>query len=182
MIFFFLSPKTRSCSGEKKIGYPFLASQTIKSDLCRSKATTTATSPSIYTGCWRLFVSRGVVPSVLNITSAEMCFLRGALPLTGRRRRRRASRWTGRRREESHNRNHRPAFLGSFKHPLHQPLPDLSAYPLPPQLALKGTLARSFPLSTLETKGCVGCVFTRGPLSMSEVFSKSPLRFRFFPL
>lgn len=42
-----------------------------------------------------LFISRGVVPSVLNITSAEMCFLRGVLPLTGRRR---TSRWTGRQR------------------------------------------------------------------------------------
>lgn len=81
-------------------------------------------------------------------------------------------------REGSHDRNHRLAFF-SFKHPLHQPPPDLSSIPCRLSSRSKEcSCTRSFPLFTSEAKGCVSDVFL--PAVLSDAFQS--LRFRFFSL
>lgn len=65
---------------------------------------------------------------VLNITSAVMCASYADREKEDREGPRETT-VAGTERERSHDRNHRLAFFSGFKHPLHQPPPDLSFTP-----------------------------------------------------
>ncbi|XP_012542380.1 uncharacterized protein LOC105840133 [Monomorium pharaonis] len=126
-----------------------------------------------------LFVSRGVV-LVLNITSAEMCAFHADREEEDRERRRRRSA------REATTGTTASAFFSGFKHPLHQPLPDLSFTTLlPPRFTpQRGTLVHTsvhFPFSRRKRKDAFRMpAFARG--SSLRRLSKSPLYFRFFSL
>lgn len=108
-----------------------------------------------------LFVSCGVV-LVLNITSAEMCASYADREKEDREGPREAA-VAETKREGSHDRNHRLAFF-SFKHPLHQPPPDLSFTPCRLSSRSKERSWYTFisPFHVGSERMHLGCVSIRG--------------------
>lgn len=159
-----------------------------QSDLCRSKrgdiglrpptaiATTTAPTLSIYTTPGFLSVAGWLCPK--HHIRRNVCFFladrgkedREGPGGTAAAAAAAAATTTKRSEREATTGTTASAFFSGFKHPLHQPPPDLPFTPCR-LISRSKRRTRSFPPSTSKTKGCVGCVFTRG--SFSGVSSRS---------